>query len=140
MLFTNHYRTKRPTIFKVLIESTDVVSREPSNTSLYYVIKPLRCWSPAFRFYVNRQVDFLALPAEAERYFADPRPFYCLMPLEAVREFAARGTLLTIVYEREGTWATSGRQLLRRRLPTAHFVVVSRPAAAVARDSHVPMR
>jgi hypothetical protein len=39
---------------------------------------------------------------------------------------SARGVALTVVYEREGMWATSGRVLWRRRLPPTHFVVVTR--------------
>ena len=37
----------------------------------------------------------------------------------------AQGVPLTIVYEREGLWATSGRALWRTGAPRARFVVVS---------------
>jgi hypothetical protein len=54
-----------------------------------------------------------------------PEPFYCVMTRNAFDEFAARGIPLTVVYQRAGMWATSGRALWRRRVLPVHFVVVT---------------
>ena len=63
---------------------------------------------------------------EAEAFFKDPRPFYCLMRRSAYDEFVAKGIPLRILYEREGMGATSGRALWRTNAPLVRFVVVSR--------------
>jgi 4-amino-4-deoxy-L-arabinose transferase-like glycosyltransferase len=89
----------------------------------------LNRWNPAFRFYVNRHASLIDDPREAEAFFQRPAPFYCVMRRAAFQEFAAQGLPLTVVYAREGLWATSGRALWRRRIPPEQFVVVSkRPA------------
>ena len=64
--------------------------------------------------------------SEAEAFFREPEPFYCAMRRAAYDEFVARGVPLTIVYHREGMWATSGRVLWRRRVRPEQFVIVSR--------------
>jgi 4-amino-4-deoxy-L-arabinose transferase-like glycosyltransferase len=86
----------------------------------------LNRWTPTYRFYVGRHTTFLEGAEEAEAFFSDPRPFYCLMRKNAYDEFVARGTPLTIVYEREGMGATSGRALWRTYTPLVRFVVVSK--------------
>jgi hypothetical protein len=63
---------------------------------------------------------------EAETFLRGPQPFYCVMRRSAFDEFVARGLPLTIVYERAGMWATSGRALWRRKETPARFVVVTR--------------
>lgn len=85
----------------------------------------LNRWNPAYRFYVGRHTAFFDDAAEAEAFFRAPQPFYCVMRRDAYDELAARGVPLTIVYEREGMWATSGRAVWRARTPLARFVVVS---------------
>jgi 4-amino-4-deoxy-L-arabinose transferase-like glycosyltransferase len=85
----------------------------------------LNRWTPAYRFYVGRHVAFLEDAGEAEAFFRAPRPFYCVMRRTAYDEFVARGVPLTIVYEREGMLATSGRELWRTPASLARFVVVS---------------
>jgi hypothetical protein len=48
------------------------------------------------------------------------------------QEFEAQGIPLTVVYRRDGMWATWGRVLWRRRITPEQFVVVSSlPAATV---------
>ena len=80
-------------------------------------------WNPAFRFYVGRHVTFLNESHEAEAFFrSTPGPFYCLMRKPAFDEFAAKGIPLQIVRERDGMWATTGRSLWRKRIPTTQFV------------------
>src|SRR5439155_25961069 len=101
-----------------------VPSHEPADTRIASD-RMNRC-NPAFLFFVHRHVAFLDGPVQAERFFASPHPFYCLMPLRASEEFVARGAPLRLVYERDGMWATSGRALWRRRIPAAQFVVVAR--------------
>ena len=101
-----------------------VASHAPADTRI--ASYRMNRWNSAFRFYVDRHVAFLEDPVEAERFFASPQPFYCLMPLRASEEFVARGAPLRVVYERDGMWATSGRALWRRRIPAAQFVVVAR--------------
>jgi hypothetical protein len=86
----------------------------------------LNRWKPVFRFYVNRHTEFLETPAEAEMFFDSPEPFYCVMLRPAFEEFAARGVPLTVLYERDGMWATSGRALWRRRATPSRFVVTTR--------------
>ena len=86
----------------------------------------LNRWNPAYRFYVGRHTAFLEDAAEAAAFLRAPLPFYCVMVRSAYDEFVAQGIPLTIVYEREGMWATSGRALWRTRAPLARFVVVSR--------------
>jgi len=87
----------------------------------------LNRWNPAYRFYVGRHTTFLEDPAEAAAFFGAPEPFYCVMRREEFDAFVARGVALTVRYEREGLWATSGRALWRTRAPLARFVVVSAP-------------
>lgn len=85
----------------------------------------LNRWNPAYRFYVGRHTAFLEDTAEAEAFFRAPRPFYAVMRRGDYDELVAEGVPLTIVYEREGMWATSGRGLWRTNTPLARFVVVS---------------
>ena len=85
----------------------------------------LNRWNPAYRFYVGRHTAFLDDAAEAASFFRAPQPFYCVMRRSEYDEFIARGVPLTIVYEREGMWATSGRALWRTAAPLTRFVVVS---------------
>ncbi len=85
----------------------------------------LNRWTPDYRFYVGRHATFLESAEEAEAFFKDPRPFYCLMRRSAYDEFVAKGMPLRILYEREGMGATSGRALWRTSTPLARFVVVS---------------
>jgi len=86
----------------------------------------LNRWNPAFRFYVGRHTNFIDDPREAEAFFASPQPFYCVMRRAAFQEFVAQGVPLTLVYQRDGMWATSGRVLWRRRITPEQFVVVTR--------------
>jgi 4-amino-4-deoxy-L-arabinose transferase-like glycosyltransferase len=86
----------------------------------------LNRWNPTFRFYVGRHVIFIDDAREAEAFFASPQPFHCVMRRRAYEEFLARGLPLTVEYERDGMWATSGRVLWRRRIAPEQFVVVSR--------------
>ena len=85
----------------------------------------LNRWTPDYRFYVGRHATFLESAEEAEAFFKDPRPFYCLMRRSAYDEFVAKGMPLRILYEREGMGATSGRALWRTSTPLVRFVVVS---------------
>jgi len=85
----------------------------------------LNRWTPDYRFYVGRHTTFLEGAEEADAFFKDPRPFYCLMRRSAYDEFVAQGMPLRIVYEREGMGATSGRALWRTYTPLVRFVVVS---------------
>jgi 4-amino-4-deoxy-L-arabinose transferase-like glycosyltransferase len=89
-------------------------------------------WNPAFRFYVGRHVTFLTEIVEAETYFRSAGPFYCVMRQPAFDEFVARGVPLERVRERDGMWATSGRSLWRRRIPTTRFVLVRSAGPASA--------
>jgi 4-amino-4-deoxy-L-arabinose transferase-like glycosyltransferase len=85
----------------------------------------LNRWTPDYRFYVGRHATFLDGVEEAEAFFKDPRPFYCLMRRSAYDEFVAQGLPLRILYEREGMGATSGRALWRTSQALVRFVVVS---------------
>ena len=86
----------------------------------------LNRWNPTFRFYVGRHTTFIDSPREAEEFFGSPQPFYCVMRRPAFQEFVAQGIPLTVIYERDGMWATSGRVLWRRRIMPEQFVVVTR--------------
>jgi 4-amino-4-deoxy-L-arabinose transferase-like glycosyltransferase len=86
----------------------------------------LNRWSTAFRFYVDRHTPHLESASEAKAFFSERQPFYCVMLRPAYEEFVAQGVPLTLAYEREGMWATSGRALWRRRIPSTRFVVVRR--------------
>ena len=85
----------------------------------------LNRWNPAYRFYVGRHTAFLEDAAEAAAFFRQPQAFYCVMRHTEYEALVAQGVPLTIVYEREGLWATSGRALWRTGAPLARFVVVS---------------
>jgi 4-amino-4-deoxy-L-arabinose transferase-like glycosyltransferase len=87
----------------------------------------LNRWNPSFRFHVGRHVEFLEDPHEAEAFFASSEPYFCVMRREALDEFVARGVKLDVRLERRGMWATSGRVLWRNQIPTARFVVVTKP-------------
>jgi 4-amino-4-deoxy-L-arabinose transferase-like glycosyltransferase len=86
----------------------------------------LNRWNTAFRFYVGRHVAMIDAPDEVRVLFKGAPGFYCTMLRPAYEEFVAEGLPLRVVYEREGMWATSGRVLWRRRIPSTHFVVVTR--------------
>jgi 4-amino-4-deoxy-L-arabinose transferase-like glycosyltransferase len=86
----------------------------------------LNRWNPGFRFYVGRHTEFLDDANEAAAFFRAPQPFYCVMKGADYDELRQQGVPLTIVYEREGMAATSGRALWRTAPPTVRFVVVSR--------------
>ena len=85
----------------------------------------LNRWNPAYRFYVGRHTSFLEDPDHAAAFFRAAQPFYCVMRSSDYDELAARGVPLTVVYEREGLWVTSGRALWRTAAPLARFVVVA---------------
>jgi len=87
----------------------------------------LNRWNPSFRFHVGRHVEFLEDPHEAEAFLASSEPYFCIMRREALDEFLARGVKLDVRLERRGMWATSGRVLWRNQIPTARFVVVTKP-------------
>jgi 4-amino-4-deoxy-L-arabinose transferase-like glycosyltransferase len=87
----------------------------------------LNRWNPAFRFHVGRHVEFLEDPQDAETFFASSEPYFCVMRRDALDEFIARGVKLDVRLERHGMWATSGRVLWRNQIPTARFVVVTKP-------------
>jgi 4-amino-4-deoxy-L-arabinose transferase-like glycosyltransferase len=84
----------------------------------------LNRWNPTFRFYLGRHAALIDEPRDAEAFFRAPQPFYCVMRRAAFQEFVAHGVPLTVVYERDGMWATSGRVLWRRRVTPEQFVVV----------------
>jgi len=85
----------------------------------------LNRWTPAFRFYVGRHITLLEDAVEAEAFFKDPQPFYCIMRRNTFDEFVAQGSRIQVVYEREGMSATSGRALWRTHTPLTRFVVVT---------------
>jgi hypothetical protein len=87
----------------------------------------LNRWNPSFRFHVGRHVEFLEDLHEAETFFASSEPYFCIMRRDALDEFLARGVKLDVRLERRGMWATSGRVLWRNQVPTARFVVVTKP-------------
>jgi hypothetical protein len=87
----------------------------------------LNRWTPSFRFHVGRHVKFLEDYDDAAAFFAEPAPFFCIMRRDAFDELIARGVKLDVRLERRGMWATSGRVLWRNQIPTARFVVVTKP-------------
>lgn len=87
----------------------------------------LNRWTPSFRFHVGRHMTFLEDYDEAASFFAKPAPFFCVMRREAFDELMSRGVKLDVRLERRGMWATSGRVLWRNQIPTARFVVVTKP-------------
>jgi 4-amino-4-deoxy-L-arabinose transferase-like glycosyltransferase len=87
----------------------------------------LNRWNPSFRFHVGRHVEFLESPHEAEAFFASSESYFCIMRREALDELVARGVKLDVRLERRGMWATSGRVLWRNQIPSARFVVVTKP-------------
>jgi hypothetical protein len=80
----------------------------------------------AFRFYVNRRVDIVDTPEDAQRYFEKAPPFFCVMPETVYRELAQRDPSIRAVYWRDGVSTTSGRALWRGRTDWMRFVVVTR--------------
>jgi 4-amino-4-deoxy-L-arabinose transferase-like glycosyltransferase len=85
-----------------------------------------RFTNAAFRFYAEQHVTFLEHPVEAQSFFADPDPFYCMMRKGAYDELITQGIPLRIAFAKEGVAATSGRALWRRRGPDTQFVVAVR--------------
>jgi 4-amino-4-deoxy-L-arabinose transferase-like glycosyltransferase len=85
----------------------------------------LNRWTPAYRFYAGRHMDFLESDSEAATFLQQPEPYYVVMRLEAYEELVARGLKLKIQHEREGMSATSGRALWRSKDRMTRFVVVS---------------
>ena len=94
----------------------------------------LNRWNTAFRYYVDSPTTIIEAPAEAEAFFGDPEPFFCVMLEPAYQEFVARGMPLTVVYRDEGMWATSGRVLWKRKIPPTRFLVVTRERAGLLRE------
>lgn len=86
----------------------------------------LNRWNPAYRFYVNRHVDVLESDADARRFFADGASYYCVMTAPLYEALRLAGVPLTVVYSRDGFWATSGRVLWRQRDHLTTFVVTTR--------------
>ncbi len=97
-------------------------ARQESRVGMYR----LNRWRNSFRFYVDRHATEMDGVEEARAFFDRPGPFYCAMLGPAYDELVAQGLPLSVVYERDGMWATSGRALWRRRIPPTRFVVVSR--------------
>jgi 4-amino-4-deoxy-L-arabinose transferase-like glycosyltransferase len=85
----------------------------------------LNRWDPALRFYVERQTTLLETPEQAAVFFADPEPFFCVMPGSEFDNLVQRGLAIEIVYTRSGMWATSGRALWRQGATFTDFVVVT---------------
>ena len=92
----------------------------------------LNRWSAAFRFYVDGHTAMLDGPDEARAFFERAEPFYCVMLEPAYDEFVAQGLPLRVAYVREGMWATSGRVLWRRKIPSTRFVIVTTARDVVA--------
>jgi 4-amino-4-deoxy-L-arabinose transferase-like glycosyltransferase len=85
----------------------------------------LNRWTPAYRFYAGRHMEFLESHDEAARFLERPEPYYCVMRRDAYDELVGRGLRLKILHEREGMTATSGRAIWRSKDRLTRFVVVS---------------
>jgi len=83
----------------------------------------LNRWNTAYRFYVKRPVTALESDQDARDFFSRSAPFYCVMTGPMYEGLRAAGVPLTIAYEREGRWVTSGRALWRRNGDTTRFIV-----------------
>ena len=110
---------------KVVDELADWVGRHALVSDRVSSYK-LDRWNTAFRFYVGRHTTFLNDPAEATAFFNTGEPFYCVMQRTAFDDLVARGLPLEVLDEREGIWATSGRNLWRQGAPTTRFVIATR--------------
>jgi 4-amino-4-deoxy-L-arabinose transferase-like glycosyltransferase len=87
----------------------------------------LNRWATSFRFYVGRHVSIIEIEEKdkAQALLTGPEPVYCAMLGTAYDEFVADGVPLRVVYERDGTWATSGRGLWGAPVTSTRFVIVT---------------
>lgn len=84
----------------------------------------LNRWNNSLLFYSGRLVRFFDTPEQFRSAAEIDRTLLCLTTKEGVAELTGSGLELTVLHEREGLWATSGRALWRTGAPLTTFVVV----------------
>ncbi len=89
----------------------------------------LNRWNPAFRFYVDRPVTMVVTDDELRTFVAASAPRYVVATKDGYEQMRQAGAALSIVYSRDGVWATSGRLLWRERGAPTTFVVAERVRA-----------
>ena len=83
----------------------------------------LNRWNTAYRFYVKRPVTVVESDEEARQFFSSQEPYFIVMTGTLYDALRAAGVPMTIAYEREGRWVTSGRALWRRSGDRTKFIV-----------------
>jgi hypothetical protein len=83
----------------------------------------LNRWNPAFRFYVQRPVTIIENEEDFWWRVTAESPRFIVATLEAYRKMEAAGADLSIVHQRDGVWATSGRLLWREKGQPTTFVI-----------------
>jgi hypothetical protein len=71
----------------------------------------LNRWSGSWRYYVNRHTVRLETLEDVMAFFSMPGGHYCAMPRSDFDELVGLGMRLHIIYEQEGLFTTTGRNL-----------------------------
>lgn len=85
----------------------------------------LNRWNNSLLFYTGRSVGLFDSPEQFRHAAATEQGLLCLTTIEGFDELTRAGLELTVLHEREGLWATSGRALWRSGPQLTRFVVVT---------------
>lgn len=84
----------------------------------------LNRWNNSMLFYSGRLVSLFDSPEQFRDAAAKEQTLLCLTTKEGLDELTQAGLQLSVVHEREGLWATSGRALWRTGPQLTRFVVI----------------
>jgi 4-amino-4-deoxy-L-arabinose transferase-like glycosyltransferase len=86
----------------------------------------LNRWNGSWRYYVERQTRMIERHEDLQAFFAQPGTHYCAMPRAEFEVLRRAGLPVRIVYEQEGLFTTTGRNLRAgRNARRERFVVVT---------------
>jgi 4-amino-4-deoxy-L-arabinose transferase-like glycosyltransferase len=71
----------------------------------------LNRWSGSWRYYVEHHTEMLQEPGELRAFFSGPGRHYCAMPRADYEALRRSGVRVRVIYEREGLFTTTGRNL-----------------------------
>lgn len=84
----------------------------------------LNRWNNSLLFYAGRLVSLFDSPEQFRDAAAKEQALLCLTTKEGVDELTRAGLRVSVLHEREGLWATSGRALWRTGPQLTTFVVI----------------
>jgi 4-amino-4-deoxy-L-arabinose transferase-like glycosyltransferase len=99
----------------------------------------LNRWSGSWRYYVNRHTVHLETTDDVVEFFAKAGRHYCVMPHAAFEELLGQGIPVRVLYEQEGLFTTTGRNLRAgARARRERFVVVTEDDTAELGETPSP--